>query len=238
MRRARPRFLMRDVPSVPGRPSLSLAAALMAVLLCACKDEDKGDSTGQGKAPVASPSESAGVMATATVATPEVSPSATAPSAASDGVDHSTHDCTLHSEPRPPPPPGASATALKRADFDKLTTIRVSAHVGSVMIRKQGDDWVLSGKRGCTVPAKLVRRALDNLASLSAKPSDHSLLAGSPFVLQIDVLMNEISEIHFQIAEAAGDGDVVRLMDGSVHVLYGLDHDLWVPKPTAWCQAL
>ncbi len=243
---------IRDVLSVRGQPSRTLLVALMAACVFSCRSNDKNETTaGESTAPVASPSASSGAATAAaaptTTATTGVSPGATttATTGVSPGAsaspadeDHSTHDCTLHSEPRPPPPPGATATVLDRADLGKLTTIRVSAHVGGVVIRKRGQDWVLSGKRGCTLPAERVRRALENLASLESTPRDGSLPVGSPYELQIDVLINETHAIHFEIAPAPGEGDIVRLMDDSTHVLYGLDHDLWAPQPSAWCQGL
>ncbi len=188
-----------------------------------CKDKSKNE--GANLPPATS-------TAQQQVASSQTGPSRPGP----DGsVDHSTDDCTLHSEPRPPLPPGAKATALDDGNRDKLTKIRVSAHVGVVTIRKQGAQWVISGKRGCTLPPERINAALDNLASLKGTPSSESLPKGSAFELQIDLLMGETHAIHFEVARSGADGDLVRLLDDSIVKLQGLDHELWSPKIASWC---
>src|SRR5690348_14647522 len=56
-------------------------------------------------------------------------------------------------DPHPPsaPPQVATATALTADARSKLTMLRVMAHVGAVIVRKENDAWVVSGPNGCRV---------------------------------------------------------------------------------------
>jgi hypothetical protein len=104
-----------------------------------------------------------------------------------------------------------------------------------VIVRKRGQKWVTVGKRGCTVPAPRMRRALDNLASLTASPDTQELPVGSKFELQIDAMIGETHALHFEVARHDGDADLVRLLDDSTIKLKGLDRRLWTPDPKLWC---
>ncbi len=208
------------------RRSLRFSLAVASLMLffdLSCRDKSKNE--GASLPPATS-------TAQQQVASSQTGTSRPAPDAS---VDHSTDDCTLHSEPRPPLPPGAKATALDDSSRDKLTKIRVSAHVGVVTIRKQGAQWVISGKRGCTLSPARINAALDNLSSLKGTPSDESPPKGSAFELQIDLLMDETHAIHFEVARSGANGDLVRLLDDSIVKLQGLDHELWSPKIADWC---
>ena len=203
------------------RPSpsriLTLGVALGAV---ACSKSTKpGDAGSAGVAPAAS-----------LVAKPVGSHTAPAASDADPWEGH---------PPRPPrpPPPGASATAL-RSDFRaRLTTVHVSAHAGAVILRKRGTSWVTGGDAGCTVPARRIDWALDELAQLKAVKTDEQPADGRAFELQIVALMGEDIALQLEIAGRGDGGDLVQLYDGSRVRMRGLDRRLWSPRPADWCKA-
>lgn len=156
-----------------------------------------------------------------------------APSAARAG--HADHDGDCQSaHPAEPGPAAPAATALAKADRARLTTLRVSAHVGSVIIRKAGDAWTLAGPQGCTVAAARIERALDNLAGLRAVQTDERP-HGDAFELQIVALMGEERALLFDIAARRNGWDLLQLGNASTFRLEGLDRQLWAADPLAWC---
>jgi hypothetical protein len=140
--------------------------------------------------------------------------------------------------PPPPPPPGASATALKAAFRERITTLRVSAHVGSVIIRKQGASWVSAGEAGCTVPPRRIDAALDQLARLKAVKTEEQPADGRAFELQVMAQMGEDIALQLDVANRNASGDLVQLFDGSRYRIRGLDRSFWSPRPAHWCGEL
>jgi hypothetical protein len=133
-------------------------------------------------------------------------------------------------------PAGDKRLALRADDRPKLTKILVMAHVGSVILRREGSTWVTAGDHGCTAPPSRIQRALDNLSSVTAIPSDEKPTSGSVFELQIMALMGEERAIHFEIADRNEQGDLVQLFDASTYRVQGLDRSLWSPRPEDWCK--
>ncbi len=154
---------------------------------------------------------------------------------ATSSLDHSAHDCSLHAEPPKPAPSGASATALSRADVSRITSIRVSSHASSVLLRKQGQTWASMGKRGCSVSDARVANALGNLTTLRVEERYQVWPADAAFELQIDALVGEQHAIHFEVAQRRGDTDLVKLLNGGGPGLKGRDRQLWSRHPSAWC---
>jgi len=176
-------------------------------------------------------------LASCDPASKPASSSSPSPSDASpSGVDgHADHDCN-EAHPPPKPEPAVTATSLSPNARERLTTLRVSAHVGAVILRRQGSSWVTAGENGCTVPPSRVERALDNLSGLSAVPTDERPADGSSFELQLVALVDEERVLHFEIAGRSDDGDLVQLNDDSMYQVRGLDRDLWSPLPSVWCS--
>jgi hypothetical protein len=146
---------------------------------------------------------------------------------------HEEHDCRSHS-PQRHGPPAPSATKLSPRDRARVTSVQVLAHGSAVIVRKQGDGWVMAGPSGCAVSSQRVQRALDNLSSLKvvasgAPPSQDDrqiiLLSDSDVLLQYDV------------GVGAGGADPARLPDGSVVQLHGLHRGLLSSQPDDWCLA-
>jgi hypothetical protein len=154
------------------------------------------------------------------------------------GASSDAHADCRPTGPPPAPPPGASATAL-RADFRaRLTTLRVSAYEGAVILRKRDSSWATAGDGGCTVPAPRMERALDNLARLKASKTEEKPADGRAFELQIVALMGEEIALQLEVAGHGNTGDLVQLYDDSRVRLRGLDRTLWSPRPADWCKEL
>lgn len=130
----------------------------------------------------------------------------------------------------------ASPTALSVDRRAHLTTIRVSAHIGSVIIRRKADGWVISGADGCSVPPARLERALDNLMVLKAVPTNAAVPEGTAFQLQIDVLVGEKPALHLELADRNETGHLTRLDNDSMVRIQGLDLGLWSPHPADWCK--
>lgn len=160
-------------------------------------------------------------------------PGGSEPAPSSGRAAHPEADCQSEhaADPRPPIP---LATALAEADRARLTTLRVSAHVGSVIIRKVGAAWTLAGPQGCTVAAARIERALDNLAGLRAFQTDERP-TGEAFELQIVALMGEERALLFDIADRKDGRDLLQLGNASTFRLEGLDRQLWAADPLVWC---
>jgi hypothetical protein len=144
---------------------------------------------------------------------------------------HAEHDCS-EAHPSAPRPAPATATALSEAGRAKLTTLRVSAHQGSVIVRKGEAGWTIAGPVACTVAEGRIERALDNLTSLQA---EHSAEQPEQFELQIVLLKEEERVLHFDVAHRSHGTDLVQLNDGSRFRISGLDRELWSPDPAVWC---
>jgi hypothetical protein len=134
---------------------------------------------------------------------------------------------------RPAGPPAIALSPKVRAD---LTAVRVTAHVGHVLIRKEGKAWVMRGRDGCTVQPRRLERALDNLANLRAVSTNQAVPEGSAFQLQIDLLIEEERAIHLEVADRNEEGDLARLENDSMVRVQGLDRGLWSPHPADWCR--
>ena len=93
----------------------------------------------------------------------------------------------------------------------------------------------MPGPDGCTVQSTRLKRALDNLAQLSAVPTNQAVPEGSAFQLQIDLLIQEERVIHLEVADRNEEGDLARLENDSMVRLQGLDRELWSPHPPDWC---
>jgi hypothetical protein len=139
-----------------------------------------------------------------------------------------------HGPPAAPAAPAPTATALDAKTRAKLTTLRISAHRGGLIIRKEPEGWKLSGTQGCLVDAARVDRALDNLAGLTAV---QTLDALAHFELQIVALIGQERALYFDVGERGEAGDLVQLGDQSRVRVKGLDRALWSPEPSAWCSA-
>ena len=201
------------------RPS-PLAYLTLCVALCAtgCSKPTKADAAGS------------------TPATSALNPAAPAESLSAPAAVGS-EPLEAHS-PRPPrpPSPGASATALRSEYRPRLTTLSVSARLGSVTLRKRGSSWVTAGGSGCTVPDRRIEQALDNLAELKAVKTEEQPADGRAFELQIVALMGEEIALHLEIAHRDKAGDLVQLFDDSRVILRGLDRNLWSPRVEDWCR--
>jgi hypothetical protein len=149
---------------------------------------------------------------------------------ADDGHGSSAHP------PGPRRPAGPPAIALSPKVRADLTAVRVTAHVGHVLIRKEGRAWVMRGRDGCTVQSTRLERALDNLANVRAVSTNQAVPEGSAFQLQIDLLIEEERAIHLEVADRNEEGDLVRLENDSMVRVQGLDRGLWSPHPPDWCR--
>lgn len=154
----------------------------------------------------------------------------------SSSTEHSDHDCRVHAPALRAAPPGASATALRPEDVPVITKIRVSAHAGGVLLRKQDGAWLSGGKNACTVAPERMTAALTNLSKLTVDSRQPSWPPEVNFELQIDVLMGEEHAVHFEIGRRQGHTDLVKLLSGDVVELRGLDRGLWSSDPTVWCS--
>lgn len=137
--------------------------------------------------------------------------------------------------PTPVMPPVPTVTSLSAAARVGLTALRVSAHQGSVIIRKEDDGWVLAGASGCTVAPAHIDRALDNLSALKAVATDERPADGAVFELQIVALSGEQRTLHFDIADRKDGRDLLQLPNQATYRLQGLDRKLWSTDPQAWC---
>jgi hypothetical protein len=148
--------------------------------------------------------------------------------------EHAQDDC------RPARPLRAAAagpplTSLRADARERLTALRVSAHVGSVILRSRATGWFTSGENGCRVPASRMKRALDDLTSLKAEPTSERPANGQSFELQIVAEMGEERALYLDVAGHGERGDLVQLVDGSTFRVRGLERDLWSPNPRDWC---
>jgi hypothetical protein len=116
-----------------------------------------------------------------------------------------------------------------------VTTLRISAHVGSVILRRAETGWVAAGQNGCSVPVSRVERALDNLTSLQAERTGERPVDGNSFELQIVAEVGGERTISLDVAGRGERGDLVQLVDGSTSRVRGLDRELWSPDPRDWC---
>jgi hypothetical protein len=133
-------------------------------------------------------------------------------------------------------PKVASPSVLSAERRAHLTTIRVSAHIGNVIIRRESAGWVISGADGCSVRSARVERALDNLSRLKAVPTKEAVPDGSAFRLQITALVGEQPAVHLELADRNATGHLTRLDDDSMVRIQGLDVGLWSPHPADWCK--
>ena len=157
---------------------------------------------------------------------------AAAPPRAADA--HADHDCRTVDPPYVPPagPPAVALSAKVRRD---VTTLRIFAHVGAVILRRGERGWVVAGQSGCSVPASRIERALDNLGSLKAEPTGDRPVDGSSFELQIVAQVGEERALSLDVAGHGERGDLVQLVDGSTFRVRGLERELWSPNPRDWC---
>jgi hypothetical protein len=166
-------------------------------------------------------------------ASASASPNAVAAGGAGHDPSHgSPHDTTGGEAPKV-----ASPSALSADRRAHLTTIRVSAHLGNVIIRREGQAWVITGSDGCSVRSARIERALDNLSALKAVPTNEAVPDGAAFRLQITVLVGEVPAVHLELADRNANGHLARLDDDSMVRIQGLDLALWSPHPADWCKA-
>jgi len=130
----------------------------------------------------------------------------------------------------------ASPSALSSEARPQLTMILVSAHVGSVIARRESGRWVISGRDGCAVDPERMKRALDNLSTLKVVPTTEAVPAGAAFQLQITAQVGEKRVVHLEIADRDATGHLTRLDNDSMVRLQGLDVGLWSPHPADWCR--
>jgi hypothetical protein len=107
--------------------------------------------------------------------------------------------------------------------------------VGSVILRKRGSSWVTAGDNGCTVPARRIDRALEELGRLKAAKTNEQP-SSDAFELEIIALMGDDIALQLEIASRGKDGDLVQLWDGSRVRMQGLDRKLWSPRRADWCS--
>jgi hypothetical protein len=163
-------------------------------------------------------------------------PAASAPAATASAADeHAEHDCrTAHPVERPKV---STATALTKEARRNLTALRISAHVGAVILRKQDSGWVVAGY-DCALPASRVERALDNLERLKAVRTEEPIPSGAGLDLQIVAQIGEERVLYLEVAKRDARGDLAQLFDDSRVRIQGLDRELLSTNPRAWCEGL
>jgi hypothetical protein len=134
------------------------------------------------------------------------------------------------------PPAGPPAIALSPRVRAAVTKVRVSAHIGSVSIWKEGNAWVMYGDDGCTVQPRRLQRAFDNLARVRAVSTNEPRPDRIPFQLQITLFVDEERALHLEIADRNEEGDLAQIADNWFVRLQGLDRALWSPHPVDWCR--
>jgi hypothetical protein len=171
-----------------------------------------------------------GPRPTGSHAPPPVTPPVPTTSASPPVDEHEAHPTHVM-------PPVPTVTSLSDAARAGLTAVRVSAHQGSVIIRKEHDGWVLAGARGCTVAPARMDSAFDNLGALKAVATSERPADGAVFELQIVALSGEERTLHFDVADRKDGRDLLQLPNQATYRLQGLDRELWSPDPQAWCGA-
>lgn len=126
----------------------------------------------------------------------------------------------------------STATKLSNEAREHADTLRISAQVGSVIVRKTEQGWLLAGPHGCTVSEARMAQAFQGLAALGAEPTDEH---PAHFELQIVVLHGEERLLHFDVAGEKDGRDLVQLTDASAFHISGLDRTLLSADPRAWC---
>ena len=167
---------------------------------------------------------------------PSTVPPVAAPSAAAVATSdpHAEDDCTV-AHPVPSAQAAATATSLSSQARERVTSLRISAHAGSVIIRKTEQRWLLAGPQGCAVPEARMAAAFQALSALGVEPTDER---PSDFELQIVVLSGEERLLHFEVAGRKEGRDLVQLIDASTIRVSGLDRELLSADPRAWCGGL
>lgn len=130
----------------------------------------------------------------------------------------------------------ASPSALSSESRAQLTTLLISAHVGSVIARREAESWIISGHDGCAVDPSRMKRALDNLTTLKAVTTNEAVPDGRAFRLQISALVGEKRVVHLELADRDASGDLARLDNDAMVRIQGLDLGLWSPHPSDWCR--
>jgi hypothetical protein len=157
------------------------------------------------------------------------------PKASATGVHDEHEEETEHpAQPRPPVP---TATSLSDDARHSVSVLRIFAHSGAVIIRKSDAGWSIAGPQGCQVSPGRIERALNNLSSLTAVPSDEHPADGSDFDLQIVAQSGEERVLHFDIAGRRDGKDLIQLLDRSTFRVSGLDRELLSAEPLVWCSA-
>lgn len=163
---------------------------------------------------------------------PSSAPPATSPSAATTASDpHAEHDCSV-AHPQPAPQAIATATKLSDEARSRADTLRISALVGSVIVRKTEQGWLVSGPHGCTVSEARMAQVFKSLSALSAEATDER---PAQFELQIVVLHGQERLLHFDVGGRNSGRDLVQLTDASAFHISGLDRALLSADPRAWC---
>ena len=165
---------------------------------------------------------------------PSTVPPVAAPSAAAVATSdpHAEDDCTV-AHPAPSAQAAATATSLSSQARERVTSLRISAHIGSVIIRKIEQGWLLAGPQGCAVPEARMAATFQALSALRVEPTDEH---PSDFELQIVVLSGQERLFHFEVAGRNKEGrDLVQLFDSSTIRVSGLDRELLSADPRAWC---
>jgi len=217
------------------RPPSTHLSALMGVSALGIALAQCNPRPSSGESSKASPSSPQ--TASAAPAPASSGPAPSAPAASASAADeHAEHDCrTAHPVERPKV---SKATALTKEARRNLTTLRISAHIGAVILRKQESGWILAGY-DCALPASRVERALDNLERLKAVRTDEQIPSGAGLDLQIVAQIGEERALYLEVAKRdARGGDLVQLFDDSRYRIQGLDRELLSPHPQAWCVGL
>ena len=94
---------------------------------------------------------------------------------------------------------------------------------------------MINGRDGCRVDAVRIERALNNLSRLQATPTEDRPLPDAEFDLQLVALIGEERALLFDIVRRVDGKDLIQLGDYSRYWVSGLDRELWVPDPRAWC---
>ncbi len=193
---------------------------LLAALIAGCESKSRRPAPGLSASASPAPSAAASSAAASISAVPAI--------VVDEHGDEDAH-------PPREPPQVSTATALSAESRGKLTTLRVMAHEGAVIIRKEQGGWVISGPNGCRVPPARIERALDNLAALQSERATERPRSSRAFELQVVVQIDQERALHFDMAGRVAGRDLVQLGDYSTYWISGFDRELWAPNARVWC---